>query len=118
VVRAARSLGALALAVMIAGSALVARAVSLEAHPLHTSLAQLTLDERASTVEISLRLFADDFSRAAAQYAGMAPARDSTVPERAAQAYLAYTFAVADANRAPLALEWCGMRRAAEITWV
>ena len=52
--------------VLIASVLLAARAEEGNAHPLHTSLAQLALNERTQTVEISLRLFADDFARAAA----------------------------------------------------
>ncbi len=56
-------------AIWLALAALVI-ARPIEAHPLHTSLAEITWDPAAKEIRVSVRVFVDDFSKAAATFAG------------------------------------------------
>ena len=89
-----------------------------KAHPLHTTLTELTHSPAAGSVEVSMRVFADDFSTAVARHAGTAPAPDHRVPDAAAFAYLSARFALIDARGRPLGLRWCGARRVEDVVWV
>ncbi|HEV2669883.1 MAG TPA: DUF6702 family protein [Gemmatimonadales bacterium] len=80
----------------------------LVAHPLHTTLTQLAYSDRDGTVEVSVRVFADDF-RAAVGH---------DVTDTTAFAYLQSTFALTDRRGRPLAVTWCGLRRTGDVLWL
>lgn len=85
-------------------------------HPLHTSLAEVRYDAGGSAVEISLRVFAEDFADAVRTSQRLAQA--TAVGEAATMAYVARTFVLmsGDGKRVPLA--WCGVRREGDLSWI
>jgi len=91
---------------------------TLDAHPIHTTLAQLAYDAKSRSVVVSLRVFADDFAIAVGRHSGVAPAADHTVSATAAHEYVRSTFSLADARGRPLALEWHGSKRYGEVVWL
>lgn len=88
---------------------------TLAAHPLHTSMTEV-VSNRSGTIELSLRVFADDFTRAAAEHwrrhgrtgAGNAPLAD----------YAAHSLAIADQSGQPIATAFCGIRTAGDMLWI
>jgi hypothetical protein len=102
--------GAALLAVLCSGAA--------AAHPLHTTITELTLDARTHVVTVSMRTFADDFGTTVARRAGLPAPRDHVVPDSAVSSYLAKTFSILDASGRPLRLTWVGARREADVLWV
>lgn len=88
---------------------LVAAPLVVHAHPIHTTLTVLTFDARSRAVTLSIRAFADDFSRVVAQKAGVPVPRDSSVDARGVTAYVRAQFSVEG-----LTLEPCGIRRLAD----
>ncbi|HKW41026.1 MAG TPA: DUF6702 family protein [Gemmatimonadales bacterium] len=81
---------------------------ALMAHPLHTTLTQLAYRDSDRTIEVSVRVFADDLRAAVG--------RDVT--DATAFTYLRSTFALTDRTGRPLALGWCGLRRTGAILWL
>lgn len=76
------------------------------AHPLHTSLAEVVVDSRSGIVSVSLRVFADDFAKAAAR---------ARVP---VAEYAARAFRIIDASGAPVRVQSCGERRVGDLMWL
>jgi hypothetical protein len=113
--RARRSL-ALALAMSIAP--LVSSARVAHAHPLHTTLVQLTYDERTHVIEASIRVFAGDFAAAVAKRAGAKTPSDDRVADAAAFQYVTNTLRISDAHGRMAPLTWCGSRRASDVLWL
>src|SRR5512141_1285365 len=60
-----RRLSLVAMLAVLALSPAFMRSEQAEAHPLHTSLAELTYDAKTGATQLSLRVFVDDFTRAA-----------------------------------------------------
>ncbi len=87
---------------------LVPLLVALTVHPLHTTLTQLAYRDADRTVEVTVRVFADDFRAALA--------RDVT--DSAAAAYLRSTFTLDDRAGRPLAVVWCGVKRTDDLLWL
>lgn len=73
------------------------------AHPLHTTLTELTEDAARGTVRATIRVFADDFGKVTAK--GELP-------------YVLRSFALIDARGRPVSMQSCGIRRTAELVWV
>jgi hypothetical protein len=90
----------------------------VRAHPLHTTLVQLTYDERAHVVEGSIRVFAGDFAAAVAKHARAKTPDDDRVVDAAAFAYVSSTFRFIDASGRAVPLAWCGSRRANDLLWL
>ena len=88
------------------------------AHPLHTTLAQVTADARAGTLDASIRVFAGDYALAVAKRNGAPAPADDRVSDAASFAYLAEAFRVEDAAGRPLPLFWCGSRREGDVLWL
>ncbi len=99
------------------GAALVA-AESLAAHPLHTTMTELTARPADRTAVAMIRVFADDFGTAVARHTGVRPAADHSVPPQAAFTYVNRTFLVMGRDGRRLPLTWCGERRAGEVLFV
>ena len=100
---------ALAVAMLLAA---VARPA--QAHPLHTTLAELSYDPATRVLNVSLRVFADDFAAAVARGAG-ARTVGALPPDSAMFRYVAERFAVAAPGAGPVALRWCGVRRSGDV---
>jgi hypothetical protein len=119
VMRARERRGAvIAIAFSLCVTALAAAPRSAEAHPLHTTLVQLTYNERAHVLEGSIRVFAGDFAAAVAKHGGEKTPDDDRVTDAAAFAYVSSTFRVTDAAGHSVALQWCGSRRAGDVLWL
>ena len=88
------------------------------AHPLHTTLVQLTYDEGAHVLEGSIRVFAGDFAAAVAKRKGAAVPNDDRVSDAEALAYVSSTVHVIDAAGRTVPLAWCGSRRAGDVLWL
>ena len=82
------------------------------AHPLHTTLTRLSYDATTRTVNLTVRVFADDFARAVT---GRGGAAGHVAPSDAAMLrYVTARLALQRAAGAPITLRWCGMRRDGE----
>lgn len=82
------------------------------AHPIHSTLTEITRDPGARALTVSVRLFADDFGTALRRRGG--PPRSW---EAAAFAYAATHFTLAEGRRA-LPFTWCGVRRQGIVVWL
>lgn len=87
-------------------------------HPMHTSVTRVSYDARAHTVDVSMRLFTDDFATAVARRTGTAPAPAAAKRDDDAITYARSALAVRDGARGTLALVGCGQRRELDFTWV
>ena len=80
-----------------------------DAHPMHTALTELSYRTDSHTVEIRLRVFADDL-------AGSVPGlTDPEPPDSALSRYVRGTFALADATGRPVPLRWEGAQRSGDL---
>ncbi len=86
-----------------------------DAHPLHTSYAELSYAKETGNITVSVRVFTDDFTSHIAGPVGMVGSQGGT-PERRAAAYIARNLSIADGRGAPIPLRWCGWKRAGEMT--
>ena len=86
----------------------LAAAGALALHPLHTTLTQLTYDAAGSTVEVTVRAFADDFRAAVG----------SDASDSAAYAYLGKALTLMDRGGRALPLSACGLRRTQDLLWL
>ena len=106
---------ALVLVVFLApGSAWIRTA---EAHPLHTSFTELTHDIRGGALRISLRVFVDDFTKAAELHAR----RAAKPGKRGGQTLVDYAIAsmsLTDASGKPIAMAFCGAKRVGDLMWL
>lgn len=78
---------------------------TVSAHPLHTTMAEITAGAAPGALHIVIRVFADDFQRASAASGGDA------------MAYLRRTFVLRSGGQV-LALRPCGTRRSGELLWI
>lgn len=86
-----------------------------DAHPLHTSLTEIAVDGRGATIRVIIRVFADDFAKAATR-----ADQAKVVANAGAVSTLAYvqrSFVLADGRRT-LAMRTCGTRRSGELLWI
>lgn len=95
----------------------------LEAHPLHTSLADITYDGAAKEIRVSVRVFVDDFTKASLAYASSraVAARAARTPVSTESPLLMYaraSFFVADGAGRPLSLASCGGKRVGDLMWI
>lgn len=92
-----------------------------EAHPLHTSMAELAYDSRTGAVQLSLRVFVDDFTRAsnAFQKRQSAARPVSTVPAQSPLiAYSLASFTLTDSRGRRVAFSSCGGKRVGDLMWL
>lgn len=109
------SVTVLAAAVLVLASPLVASDQVAEAHPLHTSLAELSFDPNSGVVSLSLRVFVDDFTAASNEWS-----RRSKGPSgnAALVAYSLATFLLYDATGKRVAMTSCGGKRVGDLMWL
>ena len=108
-----RRLTALALACL----AIAATPALSWSHPLHTTLADVSIETDGS-LRVTLRAFADDFSAAVARHAGKPRPADYNVAEGDVASYVAATIAIQDAGGRSVPLVWSGVRRTGDLMWV
>jgi hypothetical protein len=97
--------------VVALGIALLATTIAAStarAHPLHSTITELTEDRAHGIVRATIRVFADDFGTAAARRR-----KDGD-----ALAYVAATFAFTDRAGRALPLRTCGTRRTGDLLWI
>ena len=99
-------------AVLALGVLLVTAVRTGVAHPLHTTLTQLSYDASARVLNVSVRVFADDFS--AAVMPGSRARTSAIPPDSAMLRYVSGRFALRRPDGAAIPLRWCGMRRDGE----
>jgi uncharacterized protein DUF6702 len=109
---------AFAVVLSLCMAAIVSVPREAEAHPLHTTLVQLTYDERSQVLTGSIRVFAGDFAAAIAKRGGAGAPADDRVTDAAAFIYVNSTFRLTDAAGHPVTLEWCGSRRVNDLLWL
>jgi hypothetical protein len=98
---------------------LAVNANTAEAHPLHTSLAELTYDQRSGAVLLSLRVFVDDFTKASIAYAqkhAQQVASGSAVSPLVT--YALASFALTDSHGHRVAFASCGGKRVGDLMWL
>jgi hypothetical protein len=109
---------AVALAFVLSVASLLVGVRVADAHPLHTTLVQLTYDERTHVLEGSIRVFAGDFAAAVAKRAGPKTPDDDRIADAAAFGYVTNTLRFIDASGRVVPLTWCGSRRAGDVLWL
>lgn len=111
------SLGASVRHAVVAALLLIAfHSNPLAAHPLHTSVAILNYQPASGKIDLSIRVFADDFERAAARRSATLAA--SRAKESPLLGYIRASFVVTDASGRTIPLEWCGWRRQRDLVWL
>ena len=88
-------------------------ASALAFHPLHTSFAQVAFDARARTVDVSLRVFIDDYTSAAETWARAKGVRSDQIA-----AYATASFTLREATGRAIALQSCGEKRVGDLMWI
>jgi hypothetical protein len=78
------------------------------AHPIHTTLTQITWDPGARMAEVTVRVFADDLEAA----------ERGTGGDAAAFAFVRSALLLADRGGRPLPLAWKGQRRTGDVVWI
>jgi len=99
---------ALLLAMTLSAKPRDARAI----HPLHTTMAEVTIDRKLGTLRVVVRVFADDFGTAID-----AAGKTGSWDERASR-YVGRAVSVVDEARRPLAMRDCGTRRQGHLLWL
>ena len=98
---------------MLAVSLIIADVRAGDAHPLHTTLTEISLDASRHTVRATVRLFADDLAAALSRHPSLGGA---SMNDRAA-AYVGATLSLSNDGQA-LPLRSCGVRRSGDLLWV
>jgi hypothetical protein len=102
---------ALALVIVVRPSEAASR------HPIHSTLTEVR-SLASGAAEISVRVFADDFSAAVSRHARRTPRADHVVDDSAAFAYTMAALRVRDRAGRAVALAWCGSRRTGDVVWL
>jgi hypothetical protein len=82
------------------------------AHPLHTTMAEVTIDRNRGTLRVVVRVFMDDFGTALD-----AAGKTGSWDERAAR-YVGRAVSIVDEARRALAMRDCGTRRQGGLLWL
>lgn len=80
------------------------------AHPLHTTITELTFDASTKAVRLSIRVFSDDLAEGIRKRTGVPTAAGDSVTDAAALAYVRATVSLVARDRRPLPLASCGSR--------
>ena len=105
----------LALALLVAPAVLAAPR-SADAHPLHTTMTELSYDPSARVLTATLRVFADDFS--AAVVGVRAGGAVVIPPDSAMLRYVTGRFSVTGRGTGRVAMRWCGVRREGVVLFI
>ena len=81
------------------------------AHPIHMSFTEARYSENGTTLQLLVRVFANDFAAAAARRARIRLARDSVIDTPNAVAYLAEKLQLIGEDGHPIQLVVCGTKR-------
>ena len=88
------------------------------AHPLHTTLTEITEDRAHGVVRATIRVFADDFGTAVTRSVRGRPLAAGPLWDAAALAYVASVFGFSDGAGRNLPVRSCGTRRTADLLWI
>lgn len=91
---------------------------AVQAHPLHTTLTEITEDRVAGTTRATIRVFADDFGTAVRKTTGTRAVQGTPAWETASRAYVAHAFTITDATGRALPLTSCGTRGTGGLLWI
>jgi len=86
-------------------------------HPLHTTLADVTIDPDGSC-RVTLRAFVDDFTAAVARHAGKPKPTDFAVTELDVASYISATIIIQGPDGRTVPLVWSGVRRTGDLMWI
>lgn len=90
-----------------------------DAHPLHTTLSEVTVDQSRHIVRGVVRVFVDDLNAGLShRRPGSGPNQAGDAIETQATAYVLASFSILDRGAKPIALRSCGVRRNQELLWV
>jgi len=103
---------------MLIGTALIATPIRGDAHPLHTTLTEVTVDSAMHRVRVMVRVFADDFGTAVTRQAHLAAVPVGRAWSDAADRYVSTAVSITDRTNRPVALRSCGTRRSADLLWI
>lgn len=98
--------------------ALLATPRPATAHPLHSTITEISENRANGTVRATIRVFADDFGAAVSRSLRGGTVSAGAAWDAAAFAYIASSFVLTDGARRPLAVRSCGIRRSADLFWV
>ncbi|HUQ20624.1 MAG TPA: DUF6702 family protein [Gemmatimonadaceae bacterium] len=87
---------------------------SVDAHPLHTSLAEIVYDAAHKQLQISIRVFADDLTKASDAYAHSRPG----TKEQRFDTYARSSFLITDRSGRAIALQSCGGKLVSDLMWL
>ena len=88
------------------------------AHPLHTTLTEMTEDRARGTVRATVRVFADDFGTSLNRFSRTTAAPASPQWNAAAFAYASSVLSMATKQGIALPLRTCGVTRSADVLWI
>jgi hypothetical protein len=97
-----------------ASPAITSRQIA-EAHPLHTSLAEVSFSRQNATVDVSIRVFANDFSAAANEWSRRGGDRSTGSP---LVGYALANFSLFDKSGRRIAMTSCGGKRVGDLMWL
>ncbi|MEP6619606.1 MAG: DUF6702 family protein [bacterium] len=108
-----------ALAVVVTLAATVGAPTVVDAHPLHSTIAEVVEDHAHGTVRATVRVFLDDFTTAV-QKRSRSPVTIASGPQwdAAALAYAVAAFTVTDNSGRAVVLRTCGVRRTSDLLWI
>ena len=81
------------------------------AHPIHMSFTEVRYADGNRTLQLWVRVFANDFAAAAARRSGIRLSRDSVIEPAIGIAYLTEKLQLAGVDGRPMGLVSCGMKR-------
>ncbi|MDQ2668587.1 MAG: hypothetical protein M3Z05_21715 [Gemmatimonadota bacterium] len=88
------------------------------AHPLHSTITELTEDRGRGVVRATIRVFADDFGTSLSRYAKNPGAPMTPAWSAAALGYVSSVFTIAGKAGAPMPIRSCGVMRKADLLWI
>lgn len=90
----------------------------LLAHPLHSTITELTEDRARGVVRATIRVFADDFGTAVSRSTHGRAVAAGPQWDASAFAYVASVFGFTDRAGHALTLRSCGIKRTADLLWI
>ena len=107
---------ALGLFGLLVGSLVLARPAL--AHPLHSTITEMTEDRARGVVRATIRVFADDFGTSLSRFTRSAGAPMSPQWNAAALGYVASVFTIAGRAGPTVALRSCGVKQTSDLLWI
>ena len=89
-----------------------------EMHAMHSSVTRVSYDGAARALEVSMRLFTDDFTTAVSRRTGTRYTVATGMSDDAVVAYARAALSVRDGTRPAVSFTCCGQRRELDFTWV